>query len=78
MVIYAIFMCLIQPRPGIGNNCILISDHPVRGPLGVAYEDSRITSLPACKRDILVYGHPQNGYRYVCMKESVPAWSPAQ
>ena len=78
ITVYAIFMCLVHARAGIGHNCSLISAHPLRPQLGVPYESSRYTSLAACKRDIPTYNRGLlPGYVNVCMKRAAPAWQPA-
>lgn len=68
ITIYALFMCLQAARPGIGHNCILISQYPMRQ-YGRPY-----TRLADCQRDMKIYRNPPRGYEMVCMSKQVPAW----
>jgi hypothetical protein len=79
LIIYAIFTCLLHTPPGgPGNSCRLLSEHPVVGTTG-PYEDSRYTSLAACKSDLRFFERSKlPGWVNVCMQETVPAWGPAQ
>lgn len=79
MTIFAIFMCLVHAHPGIGRNCIMVSEHPTRPQLGVPYEQSFYWSLQACRRDMPIFERGTlRGYTLVCMKQTVPAWEEAQ
>jgi hypothetical protein len=74
MLVYAISMCLQTPRPNIGRACTLVTTHPMRPPLGVSYEQSAITSLAECRREIKLNGKPIRGYEYICLSKEVPMW----
>jgi hypothetical protein len=78
MIVYALFMCLQQPRPGIGRACILLSQRPrpTRAGLFNGGNDA-YRSLAQCKRDFATY-RPARGYEDVCMRMNVPAWEPVQ
>lgn len=79
MVLFAIFMCLATPQPGVGQNCIFLSDRPVYGQPGVPYSQWAYTTLAACKRDLAYFEHGKPaGYVNVCLQKTVPAWEPAE
>lgn len=78
MIVYAIFMCLQQPRPGIGRACILLSKQPRPTRAGIYNGDNRAyRTLAQCKKDFVIY-RPARGYEDVCMKMDVPAWEAAR
>jgi hypothetical protein len=78
MVIYAIFMCLQQPRPIVGQNCIMLSErpHPTREGL-LNGTNGAYTNLEQCEREFSIY-RPARGYYDVCLKKEVPGWEPSQ
>jgi len=81
MVVYAIFACLIHAQPGIGHQCMLLSSHPMQRAPNSPGEPpaSAYTSLAACKRDLPYFQRVKDPIRvYVCLKETVPAWGPAE
>jgi hypothetical protein len=71
MTVYAIFMCLITAHAGVGHNCIFMADKP--------FASTRsITTLAECQHQFWLFrAHVLPGYKLVCMKQTVPAWSPA-
>lgn len=82
MVLFAIFMCLANPQPYIGRNCIMLSDRPV--PSAANFLDHSIVrgaygSLAACQRDLSWFEHSTPpGYVDQCFRREVPAWAPAE
>lgn len=77
MIVYAIFMCMQHPVPVLGRDCHLLTTHPMHGPPGVPYENTVITSLAQCKREMRFYGRDSGGWVHVCMRKEIPAWGPA-
>jgi len=77
MTVFAVFMCMMHLPAGEPPRCILMTAQA--GVSGLSGRPLPMTSLAQCERVRRRYvGGEMPGWRFVCLKQTVPAWEPAQ